>query len=644
MINNDTNDESNIYKYKTTELYKTFDDTNENRKEFFIKSVKSYENFIKFLKSDTDIINYSYLWDIISSPNPLLFPLGLNLVIIELTNNDITDNVNIICPTNHYSSEFYDIDKKTLIILKNDDYYEPIYTYEDKKNKFEITRLFSLRDETILPNIKATLEVIKSILNNNCGPLPSLPKVYNLKENIVLNKLIFILQDNDYKILKQVLNYNGKVIGVIATKNDLTGFIPCFPSSIIIDIGEKIQWIDDTEWNTYSETKDFLSLVNVNTKNQVPTKPMFKVLEDGLIIGIITETNQFVGIDPVEQDTYGNDLESLNENNHINADIDSLLTNKKDNKRINAIKNIKLETGFYNAFRNTIRILIGQKDNRNLRKELESTIDKKFMLYNDKLVEIISKLRELTQDSISFIEYDKSLIEKLNNITSCIVNDNTDCREKEYCLLSDDDICKLQIPKVNLINLSDNEEIYYGKMADELIRYSRIKGFIFQPQAFLSFSTIKYNLQDDEVIVFGSSLNNEYFTNMIPINETKYVNQTSYDIVNPQKSVRYSSEYISDSQSKNIKKSHKIVPKLKLINETINDDTKPFISSILPQVEGIKELTPKELTPKELTPKELTPKELTPKELTPSDVNMLTPRYNHVYITSCIWALTCLHH
>ena len=151
--NYDTNDDSNIYKYKTTELYKTFDDTNENRKEFFIKSVNSYENFIKFLKSDTDIINYSYLWDIISSPNPLLFPLGLNLVIIELTNNDITDNVNIICPTNHYSSEFYDIDKKTLIILKNDDYYEPIYTYEDKKNKFEITRLFSLRDETILPTL-----------------------------------------------------------------------------------------------------------------------------------------------------------------------------------------------------------------------------------------------------------------------------------------------------------------------------------------------------------------------------------------------------------------------------------------------------------------------------------------------------------
>ena len=33
-----------------------------------------------------------------------------------------------------------------------------------------------------------------------------------------------------------------------------------------------------------------------------------------------------------------------------------------------------------------------------------------------------------------------------------------------------------------------------GKLSDELIRYSRITGFIFEPQSFLSFSNIKYNL------------------------------------------------------------------------------------------------------------------------------------------------------
>ena len=54
-------------------------------------------------------------------------------------------------------------------------------------------------------------------------------------------------------------------------------------------------------------------------KNKVLSLPEFKVLEDGLIVGIITETNQFVGISPPEQDTYGDDLSILNENNYITS-------------------------------------------------------------------------------------------------------------------------------------------------------------------------------------------------------------------------------------------------------------------------------------------------------------------------------------
>ena len=56
--------------------------------------------------------------------------------------------------------------KKTLILIKNGDYYEPIYTYEDKKTHFEITKLFDLRNPDILPNLKTTLIVLKNILNN----------------------------------------------------------------------------------------------------------------------------------------------------------------------------------------------------------------------------------------------------------------------------------------------------------------------------------------------------------------------------------------------------------------------------------------------------------------------------------------------
>ena len=62
-------------------------------------------------------------------PNAKLFQLGLNLAILEIPDNDSTDNVEIICPTNNYSSEIYASNKPTIIMMKKGNFYEPIYVY-----------------------------------------------------------------------------------------------------------------------------------------------------------------------------------------------------------------------------------------------------------------------------------------------------------------------------------------------------------------------------------------------------------------------------------------------------------------------------------------------------------------------------------
>ena len=125
-----------IKKYEQSNIYKNIDLTNENQINFFNKAIKAYENFIDFLESDNVVINYKYLWDIVTTPNEKLFPNGMNLVILEMSNSDLTDNVKVICPSNHYSKEFFDINKKTLILIKNENFYEPIYAFEDKQQKF----------------------------------------------------------------------------------------------------------------------------------------------------------------------------------------------------------------------------------------------------------------------------------------------------------------------------------------------------------------------------------------------------------------------------------------------------------------------------------------------------------------------------
>jgi hypothetical protein len=91
----------------------------------------------------------------------------------------------------------------------------------------------------------------------------------------------------------------------------------------------------------------------------------------------------------------------------------------------------------------------------------------------------------------------------------------------------------LILPEKNLITDKENKEIYFGKISDEIIRFNRIKSFMFQPQSYLSFENIGYNLRENEIIMVQSLLTQEYFENLIPAVINNYVKFNSYDEVEP---------------------------------------------------------------------------------------------------------------
>jgi hypothetical protein len=103
-------------------------------------------------------------------------------------------------------------------------------------------------------------------------------------------------------------------------------------------------------------------------------------------------------------------------------------------------------------------------------------------------------------------------------------------------------------------------------MADELIRYNRIKSFMLQPQTYLSFGNIGYNLKDDEIILIQSLLTQEYFEGLIPSITNKYINFNSYDEVEPIRSQTYENT-IDLFKENNSKKNEYICDKK--INATI---------------------------------------------------------------------------
>ena len=91
--------------------------------------------------------------------------------------------MNIICPTNHYSSEGFNSYKNSLILVKQGDYYEPIYSYTNEETNIRISKLFNEHSPNLSSNLKNVLFTLKEIYNK-CAPLDSMPNVYIFKNNI----------------------------------------------------------------------------------------------------------------------------------------------------------------------------------------------------------------------------------------------------------------------------------------------------------------------------------------------------------------------------------------------------------------------------------------------------------------------------
>ena len=99
-----------------------------------------------YIKDDNIKIDYTYLWDFICKPDTdneagVLFETGVNLVIFNSPQNDITDKIEIICPKHTFSDEIFSEFKPTIMLYKEGFYFEPIVLYDSKKNANQTTNI-----------------------------------------------------------------------------------------------------------------------------------------------------------------------------------------------------------------------------------------------------------------------------------------------------------------------------------------------------------------------------------------------------------------------------------------------------------------------------------------------------------------------
>ena len=518
---------------------------------YIYKIISAYENFIDYLNDDKVIIDYEFLWDLLCMDKASggLFNYGLNLFILNSPTDDITQKIEVICPTNHFNNEHFSSNKPLLILYSRDGYYEPIYRYTrlsknktDKKDNYFIMKTFNIEIiQSIAPEISNIIFKIRDMLIQECKPLPSLPDRYKFRENLPMSKIKdFIIQFlPDYEITSQVLNYNSKAVALILNTNI---YLPILPSSF--DPKLQFVYIDTYIASKYTHTLKYLTDIYNLTRNNIPCNPKMKVVDHDMVVGIITETNQFVPIIPTPYTK--DDLEPIFDTT-VNKDKFFLLTNDIDDERALAIKKIKLETNFYNVFRNTLRMIMDDLKMKKYRNELTNICQNITLPYHDKLEKINKLLQIILTPFIEFTEFKIHQLKDINSLSKCIGLEKNKCHTN--CTFSDNESkCKLLLPKNNLLSNTDNYILYFKKLADELIRYKMIQNFILKPKTYLSFQRINYELNNNEIILLEDLLYNEYFEKLIPIPSNEYINhRNTYDTAIPSKTISYSNKYNSDA-------------------------------------------------------------------------------------------------
>lgn len=543
---------------------------------YFKRVISAFITFGEYILNDDNVIDYTYLWDLISLPSNLggLFENGLNMIIINSPLDDITSKIQVVCPTNAYNDNIYDITRKTILIFSQNGYFEPIYKYtRTNKREYIIQKLFDFNAiKEQLPEMGSILTYIWSDIQTKCKPLPSIDvfKSMNFKEGISFDSIIKILEDSNatYKVRTQIVNFNSIVIGgafATAVNPEEFIYIPCRPSAINNII--PYTFVHDSELlNTSSMTISKLKYIHKITKGKIPCKPILKIVTDGVIIGIVTETNQMVAVEPeaYQEDPVGVNVDDIKviETNNVAEDFNkldiNLLTDKsKDVERMKKIKEIKIESKFYNIFRNLLRITFSYKKYKDDVNYIQELIKSPIELFHEKLSKIGYVVDTIMTKYIMFVEYDIDSIDSVLNLEQCINLDDDTCRDNTMCVISDgevdqtDNICKILLPKTNLINGRNNEVEYFARIVNELINYPRIRTFIFNSTKFLSFQDAAYDLRDDEIILLEGLLYEGYFEDIVVDKQNNYIgNKTTWATTDPAKSLPFDSIFELSSKFK----------------------------------------------------------------------------------------------
>ncbi len=480
--------------------------------DFVLRVMQSFENFREYLVDPESHVDYTYLWDILCTPNSSLFKDGMNLCILEM-NKDM-NQVGLVCPTNHSSNAVaFDTEKPTyFMLMSHDHFFEPIYLHKkeiiSKKQIIQNVHKYFNPDSSILFIRDIIRQVIMPTFEQQC--------VLSNAKMQTITELVHQLQKNNYLLQELVMNFVGQIVGVMASntkavKSSFVGFfIPCAASS----------FYPSTELysNHFDSTESYPPLIFINelspqpydksvafyhhlTKSIIPYSNIVQVVDkSNKAIGLfISNYDMFVPFSKPKSSPFSphfstEERPDVAEMHQVN--LQTQLSNEKDEERVNYMNRITLDTKFYNLFKNTMRDLVLKSDSdayENLHRQCTDSSSH----YTAQLETVKKLLEKIGNPAVQF--------SKMDDLSAQLISENA---------MKNTNII---LPKEHLLSRGDNKQIYYTKLADELIRFKQISHMFFNKKQFMLFQTLEHAVQPHEILILESQLlykNREYLKNI----------------------------------------------------------------------------------------------------------------------------------
>ena len=479
------------------------------------------ENFGKYLNNPSTEVDHKYLWDLLQRPN-IIFDQGVNIFIFD----KMEEKTVLLCPFGENIPYFYDRQKKSILLIKTKEYYEPIYYLQgDGKSakktcyfdseKQEIAKLFDICKENCNPSfdiqwnkvLKDNVEKFGIKVDNES---------YDLGESLQesLNKILSSIKDNNLSKsfipdFQYVDSYN-KVFS-LSLKNGL--IVPVSPSQIVEDLPiRSVNCLGDLKKQSSTLTLKQAQDLKKATKLSIGiTNKILDLKEKKYVIAFVTEKNRII---PVEKSS--NKFTQLPESSfQYYQDVDDALKTgiKLVDRRVDKINKKSYEDETYTRLRFEIAKFIRLKENKHfydkimriIHSDLDQLEGRKQM--KDLLTTLFKDIAIFGKKHIDFDSYETPnrripcFLQKLNAKnksnnqlklknkfkTKQKKNQSNEevvfhCEDDPHCIVTKDS-CKVFVNDKNLLDIHygmENYGFYLSLLTDELLRYKMKRQEILQ--------------------------------------------------------------------------------------------------------------------------------------------------------------------